>query len=90
MSAQAAADPHDFVRVIFGVLPLVFAYGAGAEMRHALGLAVFCGMLGVTFFGIFLTPVFFYSIRRRYRPSKPAPHEKPAPQDLNGAGWEGQ
>ncbi|MBV8127914.1 MAG: efflux RND transporter permease subunit, partial [Planctomycetaceae bacterium] len=75
---------------IFGVLPLVFAYGAGAEMRHALGLAVFCGMLGVTFFGIFLTPVFFYSIRRRYRPSKPAPQEKPAPQDLNGAGWEGQ
>ncbi|MGZ5944884.1 MAG: efflux RND transporter permease subunit, partial [Isosphaeraceae bacterium] len=75
---------------IFGVLPLVFAYGAGAEMRHALGLAVFCGMLGVTFFGIFLTPVFFYSMRRRYRPSKPAPQEKPAPQDLNGAGWEGQ
>ena len=75
---------------IFGVLPLVFAYGAGAEMRHALGLAVFCGMLGVTFFGIFLTPVFFYSIRRRYRPSQPAPQEKPAPQDLNGAGWEGQ
>ncbi|MGZ3355408.1 MAG: efflux RND transporter permease subunit [Isosphaeraceae bacterium] len=75
---------------IFGVLPLVFAYGAGAEMRHALGLAVFCGMLGVTFFGIFLTPVFFYSIRRRYRPSKPTPQEKPAPQDLNGAGWEGQ
>ena len=75
---------------IFGVLPLVFAYGAGAEMRHALGLAVFCGMLGVTFFGIFLTPVFFYSIRRRYRPSQPAPQEKPAPQDLNNAGWEGQ
>ncbi len=75
---------------IFGVLPLVFAFGAGAEMRHALGLAVFCGMLGVTFFGIFLTPVFFYSIRRRYRPSQPAPQEKPAPQELNGAGWEGQ
>ena len=74
---------------IFGVLPLVFAFGAGAEMRHALGLAVFCGMLGVTFFGIFLTPVFFYSIRRRYRPLKPAPHEKPSPQDLNGTGWEG-
>jgi multidrug efflux pump subunit AcrB len=73
---------------IFGVLPLVAAYGAGAEMRHALGLAVFCGMLGVTFFGIFLTPVFFFSIRR-YRSTKPIPHEKPAPQDLNGAGWEG-
>ena len=65
---------------IFGVLPLVFAFGAGAEMRHALGLAVFCGMLGVTFFGIFLTPVFFYSIRRGYRAPKPTPH------DLNGTG----
>jgi multidrug efflux pump len=49
---------------IFGVLPLVVAHGAGAEMRRALGLAVFGGMLGVTFFGIFLTPVFFYVIRR--------------------------
>ncbi len=48
---------------IFGVLPLVVAHGAGAEMRRALGLAVFGGMLGVTFFGIFLTPVFFYVIR---------------------------
>jgi multidrug efflux pump subunit AcrB len=73
---------------IFGVLPLVAAYGAGAEMRHALGLAVFCGMLGVTFFGIFLTPVFFFSIRR-YRSTKSIPHEKPAPQDLNGTCWEG-
>jgi multidrug efflux pump subunit AcrB len=49
---------------IFGVLPLVVAHGAGAEMRKALGLAVFSGMLGVTFFGIFLTPVFFSVIRR--------------------------
>ena len=48
---------------IFGVLPLVFASGAGAEMRQALGTAVFSGMLGVTFFGIFLTPVFYYVIR---------------------------
>ncbi len=48
---------------IFGVLPLVFAKGAGAEMRQALGTAVFSGMLGVTFFGIFLTPVFYAVIR---------------------------
>ena len=48
---------------ILGVVPLVIADGAGAEMRRALGLAVFSGMLGVTFFGIFLTPVFFYVIR---------------------------
>ena len=47
---------------ILGVLPLVIAQGAGAEMRRALGLAVFSGMIGVTLFGIFLTPVFFYVI----------------------------
>jgi multidrug efflux pump len=50
---------------ILGVVPLVLASGAGAEMRRALGLAVFSGMLGVTFFGVFLTPVFFYLLRRR-------------------------
>jgi multidrug efflux pump len=48
---------------ILGVLPLVFATGAGAEMRWSLGTAVFSGMLGVTLFGIFLTPVFFYVLQ---------------------------
>jgi hydrophobe/amphiphile efflux-1 (HAE1) family protein len=48
---------------ILGVSPLVVAEGAGAEMRQALGTTVFFGMLGVTFFGLFLTPVFFVSIR---------------------------
>jgi multidrug efflux pump len=48
---------------IFGVIPLLLATGAGSEMRRALGTAVFSGMLGVTFFGIFLTPVFYYVIR---------------------------
>jgi multidrug efflux pump len=48
---------------ILGVVPLVIAQGAGAEMRRALGLAVFSGMLGVTAFGIFLTPVFFSVIQ---------------------------
>ena len=47
---------------VFGVLPLVVAAGAGAEMRRSLGTTVFSGMLGVTLFGIFLTPVFFYVI----------------------------
>jgi len=47
---------------ILGVVPLVIAQGAGAEMRRTLGTAVFSGMLGVTLFGIFLTPVFFYVI----------------------------
>jgi multidrug efflux pump subunit AcrB len=48
---------------ILGVLPLVVAGGAGAEMRRTLGTAVFAGMLGVTLFGVFLTPVFFYLVR---------------------------
>ena len=49
---------------IFGVVPLVLAEGAGSEMRRSLGTAVFGGMLGVTLFGIFLTPVFYYVIQR--------------------------
>jgi len=48
---------------ILGVVPLLVATGAGAEMRRALGLAVFSGMLGVTLFGICLTPVFYYVIQ---------------------------
>jgi len=48
---------------ILGVVPLVLAEGAGAEMRRTLGTAAFAGMLGVTLFGIFLTPVFFYAIQ---------------------------
>jgi multidrug efflux pump len=47
---------------ILGVVPLLITTGAGAEMRRTLGTAVFSGMLGVTIFGIFLTPVFFYTI----------------------------
>jgi multidrug efflux pump len=49
---------------ILGVVPLVWATGAGAEMRQALGTAVFSGMLGVTFFGLILTPVFYVVIRK--------------------------
>jgi hydrophobe/amphiphile efflux-1 (HAE1) family protein len=65
---------------IMGVLPLVFSSGAGAEMRHAMGVAVFSGMLGVTFFGLMLTPVFFVVIERlverdRGRPEAPVPTE---------------
>ena len=48
---------------IMGVVPLVLSSGAGAEMRHAMGVAVFSGMLGVTFFGLLLTPVFYVLIR---------------------------
>lgn len=49
---------------IMGVVPLVISFGAGAEMRHAMGVAVFSGMLGVTFFGLFLTPVFYVALRK--------------------------
>ena len=48
---------------IMGVLPLVYATGAGAEMRQAMGIAVFAGMIGVTLFGLFLTPVFYVALR---------------------------
>ncbi len=47
---------------VLGVMPLLYAHGAGAEMRQSLGVAVFSGMIGVTFFGVMLTPVFFYVI----------------------------
>src|SRR5262249_28505609 len=60
---------------IFGVVPLMISSGAGAEMRRTLGTAVFSGMLGVTAFGIFLTPVFFYVIVWFSRPVAPAPTE---------------
>ena len=56
---------------ILGVFPLVIAQGAGAEMRRTLGTAVFAGMIGVTFFGIFLTPVFYYVIRGLSPAKKP-------------------
>lgn len=49
---------------VMGVLPLVLASGAGAEMRQAMGIAVFSGMIGVTAFGLFLTPVFYVGLRR--------------------------
>jgi len=48
---------------VMGVLPLAFSVGAGAEMRRAMGVAVLSGMIGVTVFGIFLTPVFYVVLR---------------------------
>jgi multidrug efflux pump len=55
------------------VFPLVIAAGAGAEMRRTLGTAVFAGMIGVTFFGIFLTPVFYSVVRWFSDQPKPEP-----------------
>jgi len=58
---------------ILGVIPLLIATGAGFEMRRVLGTAVFSGMLGVTIFGLFLTPVFYVVLRRFARKSVLAP-----------------
>jgi multidrug efflux pump len=55
---------------IMGVAPLAVATGAGSEMRRAMGVAVFSGMLGVTLFGLALTPVFYWTIRRLAGPRK--------------------
>lgn len=62
---------------ILGVVPLVLGKGAGAEMRFALGVAVFSGMIGVTFFGLIFTPVFYDVIRRFAKKKAPAPGHAP-------------
>jgi multidrug efflux pump len=51
------------IAFIAGTVPLVFSTGAGSEMRHAMGVAVFAGMIGVTSFGLFLTPIFYVLLR---------------------------
>ncbi|MCD8551046.1 MAG: efflux RND transporter permease subunit, partial [Shewanella xiamenensis] len=51
------------------VVPMVFSTGAGAEMRQAMGVAVFAGMIGVTLFGLILTPLFYYALAKRARHS---------------------
>ena len=74
---------------IFGVIPLIVATGAGAEMRQALGTVVFFGMIGVTFFGIFLTPV-FYTLIRRLTGQRQGPLEVPARDLTESRDWEGR
>jgi multidrug efflux pump len=76
------------VAFIIGVVPLVLAEGAGAEMRHALGTAVFAGMVGVTAFGIFLTPAFFLTVQRLkdwWSNGKPPRPPEPRPAGTNPA-----
>jgi hydrophobe/amphiphile efflux-1 (HAE1) family protein len=71
---------------IMGVVPLVLAQGAGAEMRHAMGIAVFAGMLGVTLFGLFLTPVFFVTIEFLTGAKRtPEPEPTPASPSVQGS-----
>jgi multidrug efflux pump len=69
---------------IMGVVPLVTATGAGSEMRQAIGIAVFSGMLGVTLFGLFLTPVFFVTIEN-FGGKRPAAEPGAAPAPDPGA-----
>jgi multidrug efflux pump len=78
------------IAFIMGVLPLVYSSGAGSEMRHAMGIAVFFGMLGVTLFGLFLTPVFYVALRAlnprklqsasKHEAPNTAPHGEPPAQ----------
>jgi multidrug efflux pump len=67
---------------IMGVIPLVLSHGAGAEIRRAMGVAVFAGMLGVTFFGLILTPV-FYVLVRRLGSRRAVPATEPAAQPVH-------
>jgi multidrug efflux pump len=71
------------IAFIMGVVPLMFSTGSGHEVRHAMGVAVFSGMLGVTTFGLFLTPVFHVVIGKAVgaltrRPARPAASVLPA------------
>jgi hydrophobe/amphiphile efflux-1 (HAE1) family protein len=72
------------IAFIAGVVPLVLARGAGAEIRHALGVVVFFGMIGVTLFGLLLTPVFYVLVRRfgKHKTAKQA-ESQPAPPALS-------
>jgi multidrug efflux pump len=63
---------------VAGVVPLVFSSGAGAEMRQAMGVAVFAGMIGLTFFSLLLTPVFYVLLRKLADRNKPAPAQSSA------------
>ncbi len=72
------------IAFIAGVFPLVVSTGAGAEMRQAMGIAVFSGMIGVTLFGLFLTPVFYVTLMKLGSHKKPA-HE-PTQVGLGSAG----
>ena len=71
---------------IMGVVPLVVSTGAGAEMRRAMGVAVFSGMLGVTFFGLILTPVFYVLLRNLEKAFGKKSGHGPAPHSTTGSG----
>jgi multidrug efflux pump subunit AcrB len=70
---------------ILGVLPLVISSGSGSEMRQAVGVAVFFGMIGVTLFGLMFTPVFYMLIRRLFPGSVVIPSADSRRQHLAAA-----
>src|SRR5437762_405484 len=74
------------IAFIAGVFPLVKSHGAGAEMRQAMGVAVFAGMIGVTLFGLFLTPVFYVVLMKLGWRKKPAPGPELKGTALGSAG----
>ena len=74
------------IAFIAGVYPLVIARGAGAEMRQAMGVAVFAGMIGVTLFGLFLTPVFYVTLMKLRSRKKPAPAPESRGSAIGSAG----
>jgi multidrug efflux pump len=76
------------IAFIMGVVPLVTSSGAGSEMRHAMGIAVFFGMIGVTLFGLFLTPVFYVLLRmldKRHKLHSAARHDAPTTTAVTAA-----
>lgn len=74
------------IAFIMGVVPMVFSTGAGAEMRQAMGVAVFAGMIGVTIFGLILTPLFYYTLaKRRDRQLAPGSSEVTATEENHHA-----
>src|SRR5205085_9218804 len=74
------------IAFIAGVFPLVKSHGAGSEMRQAMGVAVFSGMIGVTLFGLFLTPVFYVVLMKLGFKHKPAPTPEHKGNALGSAG----
>ncbi|HEU0037764.1 MAG TPA: efflux RND transporter permease subunit, partial [Verrucomicrobiae bacterium] len=74
------------IAFIAGVFPLVKSHGAGAEMRRAMGIAVFSGMIGVTLFGLFLTPVFYVTLMKLGWKKQPVPAPEPTGSAIGSTG----
>jgi multidrug efflux pump len=78
VSPAFTPDCDDLHRLYCRDHPLILGHGAGAEVRGVTGITVFSGMLGVTLFGLFLTPVFYVTLRKFVTRDKPAEDVSPA------------